>query len=242
MYNIEKNRKSLSFKIASQLVKVISHKPKVKYLGQEFEDGSFLLLSNHSARKAPTKIELYFKRDLRMWGAHELTEGFKEVHKYLTNTYFHEKKHWPKFWAKTLGTLAAPFFFSFYRGLRIIPTYRDARFMNTLKMSLEYIQKGTPIVIYPEDSSKGYNEIIEHFFSGFVSLLEIALKKGHDLNVYVAYFQNKNNTFYIDNPVRYSLLKEKYEGNYDLIAEALRKRMNEIAVESSTQLKSKKKK
>ena len=99
MYNIEKNRKSLSFKIASLLVKVISHKPKVKYLGQEFEDGSFLLLSNHSARKSPTKIELYFKRDLRMWDTHELTEGFKEVHKYLTKIYFHEKKHMPKFWA-----------------------------------------------------------------------------------------------------------------------------------------------
>ena len=229
MYNIEKNRKSLSFKIASQLVKVISHKPKVKYLGQEFEDGSFLLLSNHSARKAPTKIELYFKRDLRMWGTHELTEGFKEVHKYLTNTYFHEKKHWPKFWAKTLGTLATPFFYSFYKGMRIIPTYRDARFMNTLKMSLQYIQNGTPIIIYPEDSSKGYNELIEHFFSGFVSLLDLAIKRGHDLNVYVAYFQNKNNTFYIDEPVRYSKLKEKYEGNYDLISEALRNRMNEIA-------------
>lgn len=237
MYNIEKNRKSLSFKIASQLVKVISHKPKVKYLGQEFEDGSFLLLSNHSARKAPTKIELYFKRDLRMWGTYELTEGFKAAHKYLTNTYFHEKKHWPKFWAKTLGTLAAPFFYSFYRGMRIIPTYRDARFMNTIKMSLQYIQNGTPIVIYPEDSSKGYNELIEHFFSGFVSLLEIALKKGHDLNVYVAYFQNKNNTFYIDNPVRYSLLKEKYEGNYDLIAEALRNRMNEIAEQTANEKK-----
>ena len=239
MYNIEKNRKSLSFKIASQLVKVISHKPKVKYLGQEFEDGSFLLLSNHSARKAPTKIELYFKRDLRMWGTHELTEGFKEVHKYLTNTYFHEKKHWPKFWAKTLGTLATPFFYSFYKGMRIIPTYRDARFMNTLKMSLQYIQNGTPIIIYPEDSSKGYNELIEHFFSGFVSLLDLALKRGHDLNVYVAYFQNQNNTFYIDNPVRYSALKEKFNGDYDQISEHLRGRMNEIAKETSKKKKKK---
>ena len=71
--------------------------------------------------------------------------------------------------------------------------------------------------------------LIEHFFSGFVSLLDIAYRRGHDLNVYVAYFQNKNNTFYIDNPIRYSLLKKQYQSNYDLIAEALRNRMNEIA-------------
>lgn len=240
MYNIDKNRKSISFKIASLLVRVISHKPKVKYLGQGFVDEPFMFLVNHASRKAPTKIELFFPRDFRMWGTHELTEGFKEIHKYLTTTYFHQKKHYPKFWAKIVGTLASPFFYSFYRGMRIIPTYRDFRFMNTIKMSVDYINQGKPIVIYPEDSSEGYKTKIEKFFNGYLSLLDFAFKKGIDLNIYVSYFQNENNTFYIDEPIKYSVLREKFENNYDQISESLRTRMNQIAEETSKKHKKKK--
>ena len=46
--------------------------------------------------------------------------------------------------------------------------------------------------------------------------------------VYVGYLQKKKNTFAVDEPIRYSALKEKYNTD-DEISEACRIRLNELA-------------
>ena len=102
--NLEKNRKKFSFKLASFINHILVHRPKVKFLGEEFPDEPIILLANHVGKKTPVKIELYYPRDFRMWGTHEMTEGFKAVHKYLTTTYYHQKKHLPKWLAYIVGT------------------------------------------------------------------------------------------------------------------------------------------
>lgn len=230
MDQIEKNRKRLSFKIFSFIVRFISHKPKFIFKDEKgFSDGPFLILSNHAGRKAPTKIDQYFKFNPYMWGTHEMTEGVKGVQKYLTTTYFHEKKHWPKVIAKIIGTIVAPLVNGYYRGLRLIPTYQDGRFFKTVKTSVKKVQNGSSIVIFPEDSSLGYKAKIEWFFSGFCTLLDSLLRANIDLPIYVIYLQTKNNTFYVDAPVMYSSIKEQFNGNKDDIAHELRKRMNSLA-------------
>ena len=73
----------------------------------------------------------------------------------------------------------------------------------------------------------GYKKDIEKFFSGFVSLLEVLLRKGHDAPIFVTYFNKKTNTFVVSEQMRYSELKETYNDKDD-IAEALRIKMNDL--------------
>ena len=226
-YTLEKNRKRLSFKFATFLVKIIIHKPKYKFTKEEFPDEPIVLLSNHVGKKAPSKIDLYYKRNFIMWGAHEMTEGLGSVQKYLTTTYYHDKHHLPKFFAWIVGTVLSPFVNARYRGMRILPTYRDQNFFLSLKLSVKEFEEGKDIVIFPEDSSEGYKKDIEKFFSGFVSLLEVLLRKGHDTPVFVTYFNKKTNTFVVSEQMRYSELKETYNDKDD-IAEALRAKMNSL--------------
>lgn len=226
-YNLEKNRKKPAYRIARFLNYVIFRKPKFNFTKEQLPDEPVLFLSNHVGKKAPSKIELYYPRDFRMWGAHENTEGFKSIHRYLTFTYYYQKKHLPRWFAWFVGTIVSPFVYAQMLGMRVIPTYRDQNFYTTLKLSVKEFEEGRDIVIYPEDSENGYNEEIERFFSGFVSLLEVLHRKGHDVPIFVAYFNKKTNSFNISELIRYSSLKETYSSN-DEVADALRIKMNSL--------------
>lgn len=224
---INKNRKKISFKIMRFLSFLLFRKPKLLFTDGEFPNEPILLLSNHVGKKAPGKIELYYPRPFMMWGTHEMTEGFKAVHKYLRFTYYHKKKHLPKFLAFIVASIVSPFVNYYYRGLRLLPTYTDRRLLTTVKLTEEEYESGKDIIIYPEDSSKGYKDEIEKFFSGFASFLGIMYRKGHDIPVMVTYFDRRRNTFIFSGISKYSTLLEKYKTN-DEIAEAMRKKMNSL--------------
>ena len=224
----DKNRKSFSFRFAKTIIRIISRKPRFKY-ACPLPDEPILLLSNHVGKQAPSKLVLYYPRDFRMWGTHEMTEGLKAEHKYLRTTYYHEKKHLPKWLANIVATIVAPFVNAFHKGMGMIPTYTDQRFMTTLKRSAQAYVKGRDIVVFPEDSSKGYKDRIEKFFCGFVSLLKLLSRKGYDVPIVVTYFNRKDNTFYFSEKFTFGELTEKY-GTDEEIAEALRNVMNSLAV------------
>ena len=224
---LEKNRKSFSFKFMVFFIKIFFHRPKVKYIAEEFPKEPIVLLANHVGKKVPSKVELYYPRPFMMWGTHEMTEGFKAVHRYLSKTYYHEKKHFPRWFAWLLATIVAPFVNAFAKGMRVIPTYRDYRLVKTMKETIKTRQEGKDIIIYPEDSSEGYKEELETFFAGFVSLLETLYRKGDDAPVFVTYYQKKTKTFVISDKMVYSDLKKQY-GDFKGIANALRDKMNEL--------------
>ena len=83
------------------------------------------------------------------------------------------------------------------------------------------------MVVFPEDSSKGYLPELEGFYQGFLSLAKHLLKKGIDVPIVVSYFQKANNRYIFDEAVLYSELLKRY-GDHGAIAEQLRLRCNEL--------------
>ena len=104
---------------------------KFVYLGGPIQDGS-IVLSNHVGTTAPLAFELYGNLPFRFWGASEMNSGLIALYKYQTRVYYHEKKHWNLHLARLFCLLASPLTNMFYKGLRLISTYRDARFRKTL--------------------------------------------------------------------------------------------------------------
>lgn len=223
------NRKNW-FKCLKQVLKIFIRKPKYIYLGEEFCDGA-LILSNHCGAKGPLKLECYFPKLFRFWGTYEMNSSLKEVYKYLSEIYFTQKKHWNAFLARAFSIIAAPFAYIFYRGLNLISTYRDYRLKNTVLKSFETIKKGESIVIFPEDSSRGYFSELSGFFQGFVFFADYCLKKGIDLPVYVTYLQTKNNLFIVDKPFKWSEMSSKGFSR-EQIADMLLERCNLLGKEN----------
>lgn len=225
---IENNRKKGSFKFGQWLVKVLYHRPKFFYIGEELPE-KFLFIVNHCGSNTPTRVECYFPRKFYMWGTYEMTEGVKAVRKYLIYTYYHQKKRMPIFFAHIVGTIFAPFANMFYQGMHIIATYQDSRFINTINQSMQILKENKGIVVYPEDSSHGYKDQIDTFYHGFLMLCEATLRKGMDLPIFVAHYHKKKKTFIIDKPIKYSELAAKHNGDRSAMSEQMRLRMNELA-------------
>ncbi len=201
--------------------------PEFVYLeGKPFEDGS-LILSNHEGTDAPMSLEMYLDKPVRMWGAHEMNSGLIKMYKYQTRVYFHEKKHWNLHLARLFCLIATPLTNLFYKGLNLISTYKDVRFFGTIKESYKAIQNKENIVVYPEDSSKGYLATLEGFYAGFMVFAESCYKKSLDIPIVVSYFRKEQKVFVFDKPIMYSELMEKYQTKEKAI-EYLLNRCNEI--------------
>ena len=128
---------------------------------------------------------------------------------------------------KTFCLIASPLTNLFYKGLNLISTYRDARFIKTINESLDAVKNGENIVIFPEDSTEGYKAELDGFYAGFAVFADTCLKKGIDLPIYVAYFQKKNLKYVFDAPRKYSELLASY-GDKKIIAQKLVERCNEL--------------
>ncbi len=201
--------------------------PEFVYLdGKPFEDGS-LILSNHEGTDAPMALEMYLDKPVRMWGAHEMNSGLIKTYKYQTRVYFHQKKHWNLHLARLFCLIASPLTNLFYKGLNLISTYKDVRFFGTIKESYSAIQNKENIVVYPEDSSKGYLATLEGFYAGFMVFAESCYKKGLDIPIVVSYFRKEQSVFVFDKPITYSELMNNYQTKEKAI-DYLLNRCNEI--------------
>ncbi len=214
------------FRFMKKLMKGRYKKPKFVFLGEGFTEGG-VILSNHEGTDAPMSLELYCDKPLRMWGASEMNSGLIPMYKYQTRVYYHEKKGWNLHLARLFCLIATPLTNLFYKGLRLISTYRDTRFRRTIRESLDAIRAGENIVIFPEDSTNGYLEELEGFHRGFVVFAEVCQKQGIDLPIYTTYFRKKDLTYIVDAPVRYSQLRAECGGK-EAVCQRLVARCNEL--------------
>ena len=214
------------FRILKKIMKVRYKKPAFIFLGEKITNGG-LIISNHEGTDAPMSLEIYLNAPLRMWGAHEMNSGLIKMYKYQTRVYYHEKKHWNLHLARLFCLIASPLTNLFYKGLNLISTYKDQRFIKTLKESVAALRAGENIVIFPENSQNGYLEELEDFFHGFIKLAEVSEKAGIDLPVFVSYFRKKDKVYIIDAPIYYSAFKNENKTR-DEIVKTLLNRCNEL--------------
>ena len=202
-------------------------KPEFRYLGEHFQPGS-IILSNHEGTDSPMTMELYCDIPIRFWGASEMNSGLVSMYKYQSRVYYHEKKHWNLHLARLFCLIASPLTNLFYKGLNLISTYHDVRFVKTLRESVDAIEKGQSIVIFPEDSTNGYLDQLEGFHGGFVSLCDALKRKGIDVPVYCTFFKKKEGVYVVDRPVLYSEISRGTHSREE-VAKKLLDRTNELS-------------
>ena len=221
-----KQKRKWWFRAMKKLMKGRYKKPQFIYLGEPFSGGG-IILSNHEGTDAPMSLEIYCDKPLRMWGAWEMNSGLVKMYKYQSRVYYHEKKGWNLHLARLFCLIASPITNLFYKGLHLISTYRDGRFLKTLRESVQAIESGENIVIFPEDSKNGYLAQLEGFHAGFTALAEACKRKGIDVPVFVTYFKKKELQYIVDKPILYSELTANGATKEEIIARLLQ-RCNEL--------------
>ncbi len=224
----EKIKRRPFFRFFKWATRIFIKKPKIINLNESLENGS-IFLCNHVGASAPFTLEYHFPRDFHFWGTYEMTLGFKERWRYMAYKEFPNMRHNNKFMSKVKASVVAPFSGMFYKGLQLIPSYPDGRLKTTIETSMDYLNKGSNIIIFPEDISKGYFDVLKSYFSGFWVLAKHYVEKfKKDLKIYNMYFKKKTKTLIIDKAVSVKeLLQKKFDKK--VIAEQFKDRANELA-------------
>ena len=155
--------------------------------------------------------------------------SYKERRDYLINVLYSQKLKNKKGWfIKFKASFEAIFNKIFYKGMKVIPTYQDFHFINTIKDSIATIDNDLPILIFPENSNDGYFEYIESVFPGFITLSERYLKKkGVDLPIYPCYLHYEKKILIIGKPIYLENLKKEGMGK-DEICDFFKNKINSL--------------
>jgi hypothetical protein len=219
---IFKQNRKLWYRGIKTVMKIRYKRPQFVFLGEKPTNGA-IILSNHEGTDAPMSLEIYCDFPVRFWGAHEMNSGLKKLYAYQTKVYYHEKKHWNLFLARLFCLIASPLTLLFYKGLKLISTYKDARLKNTLTQSFNAISQGENIVIFPENSEDGYLPELKGFFAGFVLLANYCEKQGINVPIFVSYYKKKENKYIFDSPIMFDKIKEEYRTKEEIADYLLRK-------------------
>lgn len=221
------SRRQPVFRIFKKLFSPIFKAKEVIRLTENIPEKA-IVVSNHSAKKGPMALEFSYPAFNVKWGAHEMLEDYKSRYKYLRNVLYIQKLGKKKFPATVKAAFEAIFSVFLYKGMKFIPTYTDMRFINTLRYSTQVLDAGATVMIFPEDSSKGYFDELTYAFPGFVMLAEQYYKKtGEDVPVIPAYYYRKGSKVIIGKPLYVQeLIKEGL--STDEITEKFKNEINSL--------------
>ncbi len=221
-------RKQLVWKIVAPILKLFYKKPKIVNLNESLPTRA-ILVANHAAMSGPMVYALHLPIFHATWGAHQMLGNYKMRFHYLRDVYFIQKRGMNKFFATIIASFEAAFSIYFYKGMKMMPTFMDARFATTVRNSVTCLENDVSIMIFPEDSSDGYHDILTKFFPGFITLAERYRKKtGEDVDICPIYYSKKNNVIYIGKTTK---LSDYPDMSRDEISEEIRNKVNSLYTE-----------
>ena len=194
------NKKQPIWSGTRRFLKIFFKKPRVISLSGELPNKA-IYVANHAAMFGPVVYNMYLPATISEWGAYYMLGTYKERFHYLRDVYFMQKRHKSKAAATFLASWEAALNIYFYRGLRVIPSYPDTRFIRTVRQSMQMLDNDIGVMIFPEDSSEGYHEVLKGFYAGFVELAKYYKKTyGEDIPIYPVYYHAKKKVMVIGEP------------------------------------------
>ena len=123
--------------------------------------------------------------------------NFKEVPKYAFKDFWSQKSKWTQPFYKLVSYMIAPLSVCIFNNARTIAVYHDMRIKSTFKDTLQMLQDGANILIFPEKDEK-HNNILYRFQERFIDVAKLYYKKtGISLTFVPMYIAPKLKKIYI---------------------------------------------
>lgn len=207
------------------IIRIIKKKPKIFNFNDNFVDRS-LFICNHAGAGGPFSLSLFFPKLFVPWGAYPMTEGYKSRWKYLYYIFYQQKLNYGKVSSFLISTVFALISKMLYNGMHVIPTYPDIRIRKTLELSKRHLNVGNSILVFPEDSTDGYHDVVKRYHSGFIYLaMDYFQEYQIDIPIYPVYYHKKENAILIERPI-YIQDYVKMGFRREQIAETLKNKVN----------------
>ena len=166
--------KPLLYRLIYRIIWLVS--PKYKLEGTEnLPDEPCVLVGNHCQMYGPLAAEQYLPRPHYIWCIGEMMVR-KEVPAYAFRDFWSMKPKALHWFYKLLSHLIAPLAEFLFTNAHTIPVRHDARVMTTFRRSIEGLEAGADIVLFPE-KNEPYNGILWQFQEHFADLAKMYHRK-----------------------------------------------------------------
>ena len=201
--------------------------PKIQVVGAEkLPAEPVIYVGNHSQMNGPIACELYTPGEHYTWCAGEMMDK-KEVPAYAYQDFWSGKPKVVRWFYKLLAHAIAPLSQLIFTNANTIGVYHDTRILTTFKKTVQVLQEGASVVIFPEHNVPR-NNIICEFQDRFIDVAKLYYKRtGKELAFVPMYLAPKLKTMYLGEPVRFRA---------DTPIEEERRRICEYLMEQVTQI------
>ena len=231
---VEPYRMRYGVKIISTSLRAIL---RLKIVGKENliqSDLPAVFVCNHDAINGPVSAVTYLPTYYRVWVHDEMLE-YDIAHKNISHTL----RALPKVFGKYLGgkmiVAATKFTCWALNSFNPVPVRRGTskEVITTFIVSLEALQDGDNLLIFPETPGKGEisqsSDNIRSFYTGFAHIGKVYYDKcGKSLSFYPVYIDKKRREFRIGEAVKYNPALDANESKQNIAAE-LHRQMTEFS-------------
>ena len=206
---IYKKQKQPIYGFFTNFMKIFLHKPKFVNQNDTFpQDG--LLVGPHMGKWGPFYMSQHMPFKFAVIGAHPMLGNYKARWKYLRNVLYMQKAHKGKVFSSIKATFEAVFSKGMYKGMHVIPSYEDMRLLHTIHDTADTMNNGLPVMIFPENSDKGYQKVLFDLHEGFITIAKFVSKKRQkETPIYPFYVHVKRKYLAIGKPFYLSQFEGK---------------------------------
>ncbi|MBQ6375166.1 MAG: 1-acyl-sn-glycerol-3-phosphate acyltransferase [Clostridia bacterium] len=152
--------------------------PRTQVVGAEhLPDGPAIVVGNHAQMNGPIVAELYFPGPHWIWCEGEMMV-LREVPAYAFRDFWSQKPKLSQPFYRVLSYLIAPLAVLLFNNAHTIGVRRDARIMATMRETVQRLQEGGRVIIFPERDEK-HNHILYAFQDGFVDAARLYCHRTH---------------------------------------------------------------
>ena len=203
-------KKQPVFAVVKAILRIFIRKPKQFINYNDYIPTDGIIIAPHRGKWGPLFMHIYYPEKLSYIGAYPMLGNYKERYHYLRDVLYIQNCHKGKFSSTIKAAFEAIFSKMIYKGMHLIPSYNDMRFLNTIHYVSGTLNNGIPVGVFPEDSEEGYLDEMHGFHPGFVKIVQTHNRRFNtNVPIYPMYAHLKKRIMVIDKPFYLSDLEGK---------------------------------
>lgn len=182
---MEEKKTSFIYKIIRFLIWLFY--PKTRIVGAEkLPDEPCIIVGNHTQMNGPIVAELHLPGRHEIWCAGQMMRR-EEVAAYAFQDFWSFKPKWTLPFYRLLSHLIVPLSLCLFNNAHTIPVYHDVRLRETLRQSMDYLDRGESLVIFPEHNVP-YNQVVYDFQDRFIDLAKLYYRRTGKALAFVPFY------------------------------------------------------
>ena len=224
---MRKKKISPVYRFIKALVRLFYGRTRV--VGAEhLPDEPCIVVGNHCQMNGPIAVELDFPGTHFTWCAGEMMH-LREVPAYAFRDFWSKKPKSVRWLFRIASYLIAPIAVIVFNNANCIGVYHDARIISTFRETIDTLQRGGSVVIFPEHDPPR-NNILSDFQDRFVTVArQYARRSGKALRFVPMYLAPALKTMYLGEPVVFDP-DAPPKDECRRVSDALMQRITDIAV------------